>query len=498
MTDEGSAPAGAIHQLPQQRLPADSLDAPYQPIVDFADWSSPHFDLTDWEAAYDDFVSRAALWPPQILHGTQRKLDREAAAETGAVEGLYELAPGATRTIAEESEGWESALPPRGIGLFDSQIGAYQAVRKWADTDTPITEADIRELHAILCRAQDTYKATALLNGEQRQIDRPLPKGEYKTTSNFRYLRDGSYAEYAPPIDTSPEMRRLIEQMQTVEFTSAHELIRAAYVHHSVAKIHPFVDGNGRVCRALSSVYCYQLCGLPLIVYGDRKQAYFQALEAADKGDTRLFVSYIVDRMIDTLGRAQQEATGAQTLPFAASIVQLQSLVAARSTLTIGSARKVGIELGRYVESEVRQRLRSLPSDAGLKAEMESPRFQGETIPSFLGFPDDFNEVFSREVDLHLQRPAEVSLSVAFGVGYAKRLDSRFTFILVGRTGEYRSSRFSNLPDVSLRFEDVYPSVGTGAETRVDLFVDGLMAAMVQSVIYELRQVLRQLGHDET
>jgi hypothetical protein len=54
---------------------------------------------------------------------------RAAAFETGAVESLYEAAPGATRTIVEGSVGWEDLVDAAGDGArrtFEDQYAAYK------------------------------------------------------------------------------------------------------------------------------------------------------------------------------------------------------------------------------------------------------------------------------------------------------------------------------------------------------------------------------------
>jgi hypothetical protein len=465
----------------------DHNEPTYETIQNFIDWaaSAPNPDAEDRFRVYQKQVSR---WSQNTLEKVQRTLDREAAAETGAVEGLYELAPGATRTIAAEDVGWEDALPARSLGIFDSQVGAYASVRQISHSGEPISEFYIRGLHGLVCASQETYKALVMVNGVGTEVDRQLPKGEYKTATNFHYRRDGSFAAYAPPLETPMEMARLVEQTQSDEFLTAHPVLQASYVHHSLAKIHPFIDGNGRICRALSSYYTYKLCGLPLVIYADRKQAYFQALEAADRGNSSLFVDYVTDRVIDTIGRAEQEATAAPERPLTEYVTELESLIAVRSELTIGSATKVGQELGICVGSKIRDRATSLSADASFKVSFYE---SGSTI---VGFPDQCEQVHEGGVEFGTERPAELRVNIVFAVGVARNLSSRFTFILIARTGRYNRSTLSACPDVNFRFEDVYPNVGVGADSKVELFVDSVMRSGLDLLTRDLRQVLRQLG----
>lgn len=54
-------------------------------------------------------------------------------------------------------------------------------------------------------------------------------------------------------------------------FASSHPVVQAAYVHHALAAVHPFAEGNGRVARALASVFLYRGVDVPLVVFSDQQ-----------------------------------------------------------------------------------------------------------------------------------------------------------------------------------------------------------------------------------
>jgi fido (protein-threonine AMPylation protein) len=54
---------------------------------------------------------------------------------------------------------------------------------------------------------------------------------------------------------------------------------------HSLLAIHPFIDGNGRLARALLSLQARELFGLSEDLLLDRGAAYFAALKMADTDD---------------------------------------------------------------------------------------------------------------------------------------------------------------------------------------------------------------------
>ncbi len=73
----------------------------------------------------------------------------------------------------------------------------------------------------------------------------------------------------------------------------------AIRLHHRMAVIHPFVNGNGRHARLLADVLLYN-CDLPRIKWGgseldtpgEARSNYLQALRAADQGDYAQLLSY--------------------------------------------------------------------------------------------------------------------------------------------------------------------------------------------------------------
>jgi len=83
--------------------------------------------------------------------------------------------------------------------------------------------------------------------GPQEQA---LPKGQYKIMPNHVRTRKGADHSYAPVDVTPAEMARLVAELRSDAFLTAHPVLQAAYAHYGLVAIHPFADGNGRVARA--------------------------------------------------------------------------------------------------------------------------------------------------------------------------------------------------------------------------------------------------------
>ncbi|MBD3347097.1 MAG: Fic family protein [Chitinivibrionales bacterium] len=102
-------------------------------------------------------------------------------------------------------------------------------------------------------------------------------------------------------LDVLKEMRLLVRWFAK-ETGSTHPIELAALFHHSLVKIHPFFDGNGRTARLMMNVILMQ-AGYPLVIIlkNDRKK-YYRVLEQADKGNFKelvVFISLAVMRSLE-------------------------------------------------------------------------------------------------------------------------------------------------------------------------------------------------------
>src|SRR5262245_30523177 len=144
-----------------------------------------------------------------------------------------------------------------------------------------MVEAWIRRLHEEICAPQDNYTVQTELGKQERQ----LSKGEYKREPNHVLTVDGQWFAYAPPSDTPAEMERFVAELNSQAFLTAAPPVQAAYAHYAFIRIHPFMDGNGRVARALATLYLTRCYGVPLLILLDQKSLYLAALRAADAGN---------------------------------------------------------------------------------------------------------------------------------------------------------------------------------------------------------------------
>lgn len=120
---------------------------------------------------------------------------------------------------------------------------AFNLVAKYLGSDEPITEALVREIHKRL---------VAGVRGGAAQ------PGRYRTIQNFvanSRTREVIYTP-PPPAEVAPLMRELVDWLRAG--TGVHPVLVAGVAQFQLVHVHPFVDGNGRTSRLLSTLCLYR------------------------------------------------------------------------------------------------------------------------------------------------------------------------------------------------------------------------------------------------
>lgn len=147
-----------------------------------------------------------------------------------------------------------------------------------------ITEQLIKKLHRII--------TSKILNLEQA--------GEYRLKQVV--IRNSSSGEitFRPPapMEVPFLMREFVYWMNRENADEIHPVLRAGIAHHELVRIHPFIDGNGRVALVLASLIL--LLGgydirrfFSLEEYYDRDAViYYEHLGKATAGDLTAWLEY--------------------------------------------------------------------------------------------------------------------------------------------------------------------------------------------------------------
>ena len=205
-------------------------------------------------------------WLPETLaHKYEAAFRVEYTHNSTAIEGN-------TLSLMETKLLLEDAITPGGKDLREvfevvNHSKAYAYVSRCVAEGKMLDKDIVKDIHAILME-------NIMVGGVYRNVNVYITGARHTPPSPedaFRQL-EFFYADMGANRQT----------MHAVEF--------AAWTHAEFVRIHPFIDGNGRVSRLMMN---YQLTAagyLPISIPARRRLEYFTALEAyACEGDLSLF-----------------------------------------------------------------------------------------------------------------------------------------------------------------------------------------------------------------
>lgn len=447
----------------------------YRPFPAFTDWAPRGFDSRVVDRSAELLATAKSTATEEDLARAVSVATRSAAVDTGAIEGLYTVDRGFTKTIATQGAAWQNALAARGETVrraIEDALNAYDYVLDATTSAVAISEKWIRELHAVICASQGTYTVHTQHGTEQR----PLPKGTYKTMPNSpTNLSTGAVHSYASVADTGPEMARLMQELGSRDFMAAHPVIQAAYAHYAFVCVHPFTDGNGRVARALASVYLYRSPGVPLVIYADQRSDYLDALEAADAGDSAPFTTFVEQRTIDTIGMVR---VSLRRVPPARESVE--SIAEQFSKESLDPALVVAIErLKGILRNEYKKQLAGLGLPPQLEVDPVQGRRGGDEPP-----PAGYAEVGAAG-DLYLW--ARASWPVRFSVTRGLRI--------LARADELAPADILIYPEegepLEIWLREISPILTESLKQRLNAWVEGHIDTFMQTVAATTQQAPR-------
>ncbi|AIT60724.1 Fic family protein [Corynebacterium doosanense] len=439
----------------------------YQPFPSFEHWRT----MANGHEAFDRYAEQFRALGDDVRGAPVDKLKREAAVDTNAVEGIYSTDRGFTRTVAEQSFGWESAMTEKGDHVrpaFDDVLASFDYVLDVATARRPLTEALIRELHQAVAASQSDHEVLTVA-GPQRQA---LAHGQYKTMPNSPTRPDGTIHAYASVDDTPLEMARLVKECSTSEFDRAHPVEQASYIHFAFVCVHPFADGNGRVSRQLASIYLLRDPGIPLVLFADQRTGYLDALEAADAGNARPFIDFIEQRAIDSMMTVLESA-----VPHKGAGTTLAELDAQERSRTPDELAGPALRLADAVFTELESQVSSLPQQPLTSQCFRG--FIGEAPRPAAGYDLVGEESTTWNVSFQSQFPSiiqivncAVTASTAPAAGYP-------TFIVIGT---------SAIRPMEIFLRDVEPTLSASLITRISRWCEVLLAELAERATAEYRQ----------
>jgi Fic family protein len=203
--------------------------------------------------------SLAAAWDVRMVH------------ESNAIEGnsltLRETELVLSKGITVSGKPLKDHLEAVNLAL------AWDRVKALAQPGFSLTERDLLDLHRIvLTRVEDDIA------------------GSYRTGA----VRIAGSNHVPPnPVKVPDLMEQLFAEIQTI----ADPVERAAKLHHGIARVHPFADGNGRAARLAMNFVLLAAGYPPISISTDLRHNYCNALEAADSGDFKTWLNFLTTQL---------------------------------------------------------------------------------------------------------------------------------------------------------------------------------------------------------
>lgn len=492
---------------------------PYRPIMSLAEWAETKLDSSQLDIDHAHFDYYFSTLKPEAQNALIRRVLRESAAESGALEDLYTLQAGESRTIATEAEGWEAILGDDEYAesrrTFEDLVEALEHATKSIEDGRPITLTLIRETHKLACKSQKTFEATAYINGSPKRVSKILNHGQFKKEINFVRTRSGKVHTYCPPESVQAEMDKFCREIQSEIFEHVHTVIRAAYVHYCLSQIHPFEDGNGRICRIIASMFLMQTYKVPLIVYSDRKQTYLQALEAVENQDYNQLTQNIADRIAATLAELTQIIRSSHNPSANDQLSNLMNLVSEHSKVQFADIGKIIKELKNEFSKEIDKQIEEIVqnSDGTIESVSENERTFAFDVglannyelhgrkrtPDGTDLPYDhlnyqFQQTTKRKILLQTDGVQTDIVGIAkFSIGRARETSEHFPLAIIASKNDYKDED-SRIGYIRLRIEDCFPTIGTNTLVRMKTLAESFCAEMLHQVAVEAEKRLRQSG----
>jgi Fic family protein len=462
---------------------ADIDRTPYTPFPSFADWRVKAFDEGTFEKFAQLFSDAKTSAKPDVLVRAVDTATRWAAVDTGAIEGLYTVDRGFTYSVAIEAAAWENIHLVKGEKAqhaISDALEGYEYVLDLATGAERISEVWIKQLHAVLCASQETYTVVTAVGPQEHE----LPKGTYKTQPNSPLnIASGTVHEYAPVNETAPEMHRLVEELNSEQFVTAHPVIQAAYAHYAFVCIHPFADGNGRVARAIASVFLYRQPGVPLVIFADQKAEYLDALERADGGSPDTFVQFVADRAIDTIQMVRTEVGREPAPSLEESLDLLQASLTGIGGLTHNEVDALGARLIEAVSSAFNAALAAHPTRPPVSISLGWSQGSIPKLPAGYRRAPGAREL---QINATSSPPATAKIIANYGAAIARAGTDVADFIVVAQGGTV-------LLEIALR--EVHPTLSTSLIYRLQVVAEHELSTLIHGLVERGRIALEKGGY---
>jgi Fic family protein len=134
-----------------------------------------------------------------------------------------------------------------------------------------------------------------------QQIHEFVMKGILKNPRQYRTENVRIIGAKIRPPSYLKIFKLMDEYIENIEKLKLQTIKKASFIHHEFVRIHPFIDGNGRVARLLTNFYLIKNGYPPIIIQKEDRKKYYKTLKKADQGDLSDFATLIARAVNESL-----------------------------------------------------------------------------------------------------------------------------------------------------------------------------------------------------
>ncbi|MCU0104516.1 Fic family protein [Acholeplasma vituli] len=155
-----------------------------------------------------------------------------------------------------------------------NHVRAFDFIKQAVNEKKELTEEFLKDVHQIILE-------DIMVGGLYRQVNIQLIGSTHQ------------------PPDHVKVYDRMKKFFMNLEEFKGDAIELACYVHLSISKIHPFVDGNGRLARLMMNFILMKNDYLPISISREHIQAYFKALDVfKEQKDMTPMIDLVTERLM--------------------------------------------------------------------------------------------------------------------------------------------------------------------------------------------------------
>lgn len=250
----------------------------------------------------------------------------------GLIEACREVIQSAPLVPAWEAKFREEAIVRtvhHGTHIEGNELSLSQAVRVMEGQEVLAKERDIQEVinyrnvlrYIDQLREKDhelKFTEGVIQHLHKLTVEKilsPQECGEYRQTKVVVKNSQTGEVTFSPPpaLEVPYLVEGFCQWLNSLQAKDIHPVLQAGITHYELVRIHPFLDGNGRVARAAAILVLFKegydiKKFFSLEEYYDKDaMGYYGALKSAEVGDLTLWLEYFTEGLALELAKIKEK-----------------------------------------------------------------------------------------------------------------------------------------------------------------------------------------------